>query len=264
MEGERIEVDLMPTIGDEIYDEVNRVPIRDHRGTPQQDALRRDLTIGAMFITVSLTSRDPAKMDFVFIDFFGGLQDLRQRTLRSPCPTSALQVSWWTKVLKDDPVRIIRVLRFAAKLEFRIHEAFWEAMPPAMDHLKAKVAGSRKLDELLKIAKLGTTKTVSMIALAFCHKGLAEAVLGGKDAKSVPHYLPDVYRFDEPRFRDIAEGTMLDPKSSEKLLGSCIALSVFCATFEDGSSVGGATGHADRLALQQGRFFEGNVKDSLS
>ena len=48
----KIEVDFMPTIGEETYDDTDRVPMRDVRGTPEQDALRRDLTIGAMLLEV--------------------------------------------------------------------------------------------------------------------------------------------------------------------------------------------------------------------
>ena len=43
----------MPTIGEETYDDTDRVPTRDVRGTAEQDALRRDLTIGALLIEVS-------------------------------------------------------------------------------------------------------------------------------------------------------------------------------------------------------------------
>ena len=42
--GESLNVDFMPTIGTETYDAADRVPCRDGRGTPEQDALRRDLT----------------------------------------------------------------------------------------------------------------------------------------------------------------------------------------------------------------------------
>merc|ERR1711998_467711 len=41
--GHKTEVDVMPTIGEEKYEEGNRIPIRDQRGLPEQDALRRDL-----------------------------------------------------------------------------------------------------------------------------------------------------------------------------------------------------------------------------
>ena len=46
-------VDLMPTIGEERYDEDDRVPYRDGRGSVEEDALRRDLTIGSMLLHVT-------------------------------------------------------------------------------------------------------------------------------------------------------------------------------------------------------------------
>jgi len=48
-----LEIDFMPTIGEEQYDDTDRVPLRDVRGTPEQDALRRDLTIGALLLHVT-------------------------------------------------------------------------------------------------------------------------------------------------------------------------------------------------------------------
>ena len=38
-----------------------------------------------------------------------------------------LQVVWWVKVLRDDPLRVLRAMRFAAKLDFTLHETFWTA-----------------------------------------------------------------------------------------------------------------------------------------
>lgn len=95
---ERIEVDFMPTIGEETYDEKDRVPLRDVRGTPEQDALRRDLTIGAMLLQISRgegvappTMSAPSHaasaseaLSWRLLDFYGGLADLRAGVLRSP------------------------------------------------------------------------------------------------------------------------------------------------------------------------------------
>eukprot|EP00966_Prymnesium_polylepis_P172522 3990090-Prymnesium_polylepis.1 len=47
---ESCHVDLMPTVGMETYDGDDRIPVRDARGTVEADALRRDLTIGAMLL----------------------------------------------------------------------------------------------------------------------------------------------------------------------------------------------------------------------
>jgi tRNA nucleotidyltransferase/poly(A) polymerase len=86
---ERIEVDFMPTIGEEQYDEFDRVPLRDVRGTAEQDALRRDLTIGAMMLEISRPPSEapPARggaadalaaaagLRWTLLDYYGGLSD---------------------------------------------------------------------------------------------------------------------------------------------------------------------------------------------
>jgi hypothetical protein len=56
-------VDIMPTIGEELYDESNRIPQRDGRGTAEQDTLRRDLTIGAMLLRVDRSEQTPSLLD---------------------------------------------------------------------------------------------------------------------------------------------------------------------------------------------------------
>ncbi|OLP79258.1 hypothetical protein AK812_SmicGene40469 [Symbiodinium microadriaticum] len=48
-------------------------------------------------------------------------------------PDEAVQVLWWSKVLIDDPLRICRALRFAAKFKFKLHPAFWKAAPFALE-----------------------------------------------------------------------------------------------------------------------------------
>lgn len=265
---ERLEVDFMPTIGDETYDEFDRVPQRDVRGTPEQDALRRDLTIGAMLLHVFHTpggapaaaggtgcSPDEAAdaMRWRLLDYYGGLADLQAHVLRSPYPIGAdvdvvrasvlrsdeevelarklrivgfsppdampvspagarpaacgsrdceLQAIWWIKVLRDDPLRVLRALRFSAKLGFALHPAFWLAVPFAINSLQSKVAGSRKKDELVKLAKAGREPLLVFFDLAFgfplplptggsgghlpC---LAPALFGGADTKGNAQFL---------------------------------------------------------------------------
>ena len=80
------------------------------------------------------------------------------------------QVFWWIKVLRDDPLRVVRALRFAAKLSFRLHESFWSAVPFATRALRGKVAGNRKLTEILKIAKYGPKQLQSFLVLAFSRR----------------------------------------------------------------------------------------------
>ena len=92
----RIEVDIMPTIGEEIYDDTNRVPQRNERGTIDADALRRDLTIGALFLQVEEqpsstcvgveTSSVSDSLNYRLIDLYRGVADLKLGVLRSPVP----------------------------------------------------------------------------------------------------------------------------------------------------------------------------------
>ena len=54
------------------------------------------------------------------------------------------------QVLRDDPLRLVRALRFSASLGFRVHPSFWRAVPFAVEALRAKVSGPRKVTELRK------------------------------------------------------------------------------------------------------------------
>ncbi len=101
--------------------------------TAEQDALRRDFTVNGMFY-------DPLKEEV--IDFVAGQKDLHQRTLRA-IGEPALR-------FKEDRLRLIRAIRFAAKLEFQIEHGTWEAITSAVAEI-ASVSMERVRDELVKI-----------------------------------------------------------------------------------------------------------------
>mmetsp|Transcript_18615 Transcript_18615/g.30370 ORF Transcript_18615/g.30370 Transcript_18615/m.30370 type:complete len:683 (+) Transcript_18615:188-2236(+) len=282
--GQSIDIDLMPTIGEEAYDSAHhRIPSRDQRGTPEQDALRRDLTIGSLLVKVC--AGQDGTLLWTLLDFYDGLWDLRRETLRAPSPRKITATDWlseedillakgvglniydpgdvwWIKTLRDDPVRIVRVLRFAAKLDFTIHPTFWKVIPFALESLRSKAAGSRKMTEILKIAKCGNKKLQDFFSLCFrkrfvyqvpsssfswktwvksffsertpCRKTcLASGMFGGKDGKSVAHFLPPVESFNKKRFLGIVrqgfpgEGTI----SCEELVGCFLAIAIFSSHF---------------------------------
>jgi len=75
-------------------------------GTPEEDAFRRDFTVNALFY-------DPAT--FHVIDYAGGAEDLRARLIRTIGDPELR--------LREDPVRMLRAVRFAAKLGFEIEPA---------------------------------------------------------------------------------------------------------------------------------------------
>ena len=266
--GDSVEVDLLPTIGEEVYDAdaTNRVPSRDQRGTPEQDTLRRDLTIGAMLIRVrKAAARLPdgqPKLEWQLLDYYGGLKDLRQGVLRSPYPAdgptafepqhAALsgslrieppdmqQAVWWTKILVDDPLRILRAMRFAATMKFELHHTFFMVVPFALDALKQKVAGSRKLTEIMKIAKVGNMELLEFFRLCFDARFLigpaspdaspggtgclAPGIFGGCDGDGSSQYMPPLRSFDSVKFQAVlaSAGGLPDPSGPAGASERCV------------------------------------------
>ncbi len=120
-----------------VVDASGRV-LRDNVWGPQiEDAARRDFTINAMYY-------DPLTQTVV--DYHGGLADARARLLR--------MIGDPETRYREDPVRIIRVVRFAAKLGFTLEPAT-ERPVRAMSALLANVPISRLFDEMVKLLQTG-------------------------------------------------------------------------------------------------------------
>ncbi|MEM7198665.1 MAG: polynucleotide adenylyltransferase PcnB [Planctomycetota bacterium] len=106
-------------------------------GTAEEDALRRDFTVNALFF-------DP--IADCIIDYCDGLDDLRQRLLRT--------IGDPIVRFREDPVRIVRAAKFAARLDFRIESSSYEAMAEVAGDL-ARAAPPRMLEEILKLLRGG-------------------------------------------------------------------------------------------------------------
>ncbi|MCE2915974.1 MAG: polynucleotide adenylyltransferase PcnB [Rubrivivax sp.] len=120
-----------------VVDASGRV-LRDNVWGPQiEDAARRDFTINAMYY-------DPLTQ--VLVDYHGGLGDARARVLRMIGDPLARY--------REDPVRIVRLLRFAAKLGFDI-EPGTAAPITTMAPKLADVPTSRLFDEMVKLLQTG-------------------------------------------------------------------------------------------------------------
>jgi poly(A) polymerase len=118
-------------------DEHGRV-LRDNTfGEQHEDALRRDFTINAMYY-------DPATQQV--LDYHGGMDDIRNRTLR--------MIGVPEERYREDPVRMLRVVRFAAKLGFEIDPSA-QAPIPVMAPLINNVPAARVFDEMLKLLMSG-------------------------------------------------------------------------------------------------------------
>jgi len=118
-------------------DEHGRV-LRDNTfGEQHEDAVRRDFTINAMYY-------DPATQ--MVLDYHGGIADIRNKTLRVIGVPEAR--------FREDPVRLLRVVRFAAKLNFTI-DPDTSAPIAVMAPLINNVPAARVFDEMLKLLMSG-------------------------------------------------------------------------------------------------------------
>ncbi|MFP5378915.1 MAG: polynucleotide adenylyltransferase PcnB, partial [Vicinamibacteria bacterium] len=119
-------------------DEHDRLIRRDNTfGTPEEDALRRDFTINALFYDIAT---------FSIIDYVGGLQDIRDRIVRS--------IGDPNERFQEDPVRMWRAVAIAARLDFTIEKPIVDAIKKHRG-LIAMAAPARLIEEYYKILRSG-------------------------------------------------------------------------------------------------------------
>ena len=128
------DVDLV-NLRKETYTEFSRNPQMEF-GTAAEDALRRDATVNALFYNLHTCQVE---------DFTGkGLQDMKDGVIRTPMPPH--------QTFKDDPLRVLRLIRFASRFGYAIDQETEQAMQydDIKTSLKAKISLERVGTEIEK------------------------------------------------------------------------------------------------------------------
>ncbi|KDN69751.1 putative poly A polymerase head domain-containing protein [Colletotrichum sublineola] len=144
-------------------------------GTAEEDALRRDATINALFYNLHTGLVE---------DLTGGLADLQSCLIRTPMEPF--------KTFTDDPLRVLRLVRFASRLDFSIDPAATAVMADArvLDALKLKISRERVGVEVEKMLK-GKRPRSSLDLIRTL--GLYEAIF--IDPNRIQHPRPDLSKW---------------------------------------------------------------------
>lgn len=128
------------------YIEGTRKPILE-LGTLADDLFRRDFTVNALAEDINGN----------IIDMFNGIEDLKKGILRTPMDAS--------QTMMDDPLRIIRALRFIITKDFTVSNDLWEAMqqPNILQKLELTVSSERIREEIAKMFQFNTVRSFRLL-----------------------------------------------------------------------------------------------------
>jgi poly(A) polymerase len=131
-----------------LTDDADRLLHRDNTfGTPEEDAFRRDFTINALFYDIA---------DFSIIDYTSGLRDLDARVIRC--------IGDPTERFQEDPVRMIRAVSMASRLDFTVDPPIDTAIAANRGEL-TRSAPARLVEEIYKLLRAGASeKAFRMLA----------------------------------------------------------------------------------------------------
>jgi len=168
-------------------------------GTPEEDAFRRDFTINALFYDIG---------SFSVIDYVNGLEDLEARLIRSIGDPAVRFL--------EDPVRMLRAVVLAARLDFAIDEPILDAIE-TYRHEIGRAAPARMLEEFFKILRSGSAeKSLRMLKRTKLLHAITAELDDGPDALWESVARIDRYRQQFPSAPDsltnaILAGTLLVP-----------------------------------------------------
>ena len=168
-----------------LKDETGRLLRDNHFGSQAEDASRRDFTINAMYY-------NPANQ--MLLDYHGGMGDLRKKTLRI--------IGDPEQRYREDPVRMLRIVRFAAKLGFSI-DAATRAPIASLAPLINNVPSARLFDEMLKLLMSGHAMScLKELRARGLHKGLLPLLDVVLEQPQAAHFIEIALHKTDLRIRD--------------------------------------------------------------
>ena len=162
--------------------------LRDNQyGDIHDDVWRRDFTVNALYYNIA---------DFSIVDFCDGLADIKAKHIRL--------IGEPDKRYREDPVRMLRAVRFAAKLDFTIEKK--TAAPIAsLAHLLTDIPSSRLFDELVKLYHCGEAYRAQQLMYEFKLFSqlfpMVEHSLQGEHAKPCAHLINATLKNTDHRIR---------------------------------------------------------------
>ena len=155
--GKEIEVEFVGARR-ESYSHDSRKPIVEN-GTLEDDISRRDFTINALAICLNHIYDDEGHQRYGrLVDMYQGLYDLEDGIIATPLDPDI--------TFSDDPLRMMRCVRFATQLNFQIEQETNEALARMAERIKI-ISGERIIDELNKII-LSPTPSIGFVLLEQC------------------------------------------------------------------------------------------------
>ncbi|EMC91906.1 hypothetical protein BAUCODRAFT_126876 [Baudoinia panamericana UAMH 10762] len=167
-----LDIDIV-NLRKETYTDDSRNPQMEF-GTPEEDALRRDATVNAMFYNLNTEEIE---------DFTGrGHDDMRDKILRTPLDPH--------QTFKDDPLRVLRLIRFASRLQYQVDPKALAAMRDAdiKDALRRKISRERVGIEIEKSLRKGHPHEALRLVFKL---DLYETIFSDPTVETADHYKPD-------------------------------------------------------------------------
>ena len=190
----------------------NGMVLRDNVfGTPEEDALCRDFTINALAYNIA---------DSSVIDYSTGLSDLQQRLIRPIGDPYAR--------FTEDPVRMLRAVRFSASHNLVIEPAAWEFLCKLSSTI-SRISTSRLYEEIQKLFLLGSARpSFSLLdksgLLAALFPGLSRWIYGNSHRLTLVHTnlecLDQLCRNGTPPSPALFLGALFGPSLEEAVLSS--------------------------------------------